>query len=160
MKPRSSAHVPATCLKRSEIQWPWLTFNAPSLFQPERFLQFRTLLHKTAKIITHPDSPETNLPQMLQLVQLNVDSERARGEFDPQLKKPADRRVRYFEPWTDFDSLRLDNGDFLMICTYLIYLEKTMELRASSYKIYKHVGQSCHLPDVSFNFFGFQCVLG
>ena len=80
-------------------------------FQPERFLQFRTLLHTTPKIIKHPDSPETNLSQMLQLVQLNVDSERARGEFDPQLQRPADHRVRYFEPWTYFD-LRLDNADF------------------------------------------------
>lgn len=80
-------------------------------FQPERFLQFRTLLHTTPKIIKHPDSPETDLSQMLQLVQLNVDSERAHGEFDPQLQRAADRRVRYFEPWTYFD-LRLDNGDF------------------------------------------------
>jgi hypothetical protein len=75
-------------------------------FQPERFLQFRPLLHKIPKIIKHPDSPETNLSylsQMLLLVQLNVDSERARGEFDPQLQRPADRRVRYFEPWTYFD---------------------------------------------------------
>ena len=83
------------------------------LFQPERFLQFRTLLHQIAKIIKHPDSPETNLPEMLQLVQLNVDSERARGEFDPQLQR-ADRRVRYFEPWTDFDWTTETSGDLLI----------------------------------------------
>ena len=97
-------------------------------FRPERFLQFRTLLHKTAKI-KHPDSPDTNLLEMLQLVQLNVDSERARGEFDPQLQTNGSQSP-LLRALDRFRLIATGQQRLLVICTSVISVEKTMEARA------------------------------